>query len=467
MIPRIAVVGGGISGLACAYRLQELLPGASIHVLEAQNRIGGLLETLEKDGFTLEGAPDCYLADRPFIASWLAKTGLSDAAIGTQTSKRGSFILKNGRLTPIPKGFYMISPTSFKALLRTNLSFLGKLRMACEYFLPARREKEDESVADFITRRFGREALEQIGQPMVAGIYTADPERLSFRAAMPRFHEMEQEHGSIIRALGARRSTAERDASGPRYSLFQSMRGGMEQMITGLASKLGKVRIRTAFPVKRIEKMQCWKIFGENGEVLEADAVCLALPSYKSAELLAPFLPEVAAELEKIVYEPVATLNFAYDAASIPELPEGFGVVVPAAEKRNIVGMTFSSLKFEGRSPQGKILIRVFVGGAFQHDVLNWSDAEIQSMVREELKEILKIEAVPLFCVLRRYPRAMPQYHVGHLERVKKIFEGIEKIPGIYLTGNAYWGVGIPECIARGEKAAEQIAASFGDLHAR
>lgn len=462
--PSIAVVGGGISGLACANRLQKLLPEAEILLLEAQSRLGGLLETVEKDGFVLEGAPDCFLADKPFIGSWLKENGLNDLIIGTEPLQRRSYVLINGKATALPKGFYLLSPTSFKALFGTSmLSWAGKLRAACEFFIPPKTDGKDESAADFVRRRFGKELLEKIGQPMVGGIYTADPSRLSMQAAMPRFYEMEQKHGSILRALMSRKKRAEQEASGPRYSLFLSMKKGMEQLAAGLASRLDRVKIHTGFRVKNLERGTRWTLTAEDGRSLKADVVCLALPAFRSAELLRPLEPETAQALEKIPYESVATLNLAYRAADVSGLPEGFGIVIPAAEKRNLVGISFSSQKFSGRAPQDGVLIRVFIGGSFHRALLEKSDAELQKMAQEELHQLLNIQAKPLLAVLKRYPLAMPQYPVGHLENVEKIFSSVKALPGLFLTGNAYWGVGIPECIFRAEQAADRIAEFCGN----
>ncbi len=243
------------------------------------------------------------------------------------------------------------------------------------------------------------------------------------------------------------------------------MARGMGQMIEELAARMPKVKIRTAFPVVRMENQGAWKLTSENGESLEADAVCLAVSSHRAARLIGPFAPAIANQLDSIPYESAVTVNLAYRASEIPEVPQGFGVVVPSAEKRKIIGMTFSSRKFPGRAPEDHVLVRVFLGGALHRDIPGLSDPEILAAVRTELKDILKIEARPVFSVLRRYPRAMPQYHVGHLDKVKKIFSDLRTQPGLFLTGNAYWGVGIPECIARAEQAAEQMVEYLGSSH--
>lgn len=457
---RLGIVGGGISGLACALKARELMPETEIHVLEASQRFGGLIETCSKDGFTMELGPDCFLNDRPWLEDWIRKIGLESQLIGTSPLKRRSFIYQNGKLNPVPSGFYLISPTSLGALLKNPIiSWPGKLRMAWEYFVPRRKDGKDESVSEFILRRFGREALVKIGQPMVGGIYTADPSRLSMRAALPKFYAMERESGSLIKALSAKKSgSAERGASGPRYGLFASFQNGMEELIQSLVSRLSDTQLRTDFAAETVLRLgSSWQVRSSDGQTLEFDAVCLAVPAHKAGYILKHTAPEISSSLEKIPYESAMIVNFAYDLKSLPPLPEGFGVVVPEKENRKIVGLTFCHQKFAGRAPEEKVLIRVFMGGAFHRDLYELSDSEITALAEQELRAILKIQAEPLWTNLRRYPKAMPQYEVGHLERVETIFTETEKYPGLFLTGNAYHGVGIPESIDRADRAAEKI----------
>lgn len=440
------------------------MPEAEIHVLEGSQRFGGLIESSIKDGFTMELGPDCFLNDRPWLGDWIRKIGLEAQLIGTSSLKRRSFIYQNGKLNPVPAGFYLISPTSLGALLRNDvISWPGKLRMAWEYFVPRRKNAKDESVSEFILRRFGREALVKIGQPMVGGIYTADPARLSMRAALPKFYAMEQESGSLLKALSKKSSSDEKQASGPRYGLFASFRNGMEDLIQALIANLSGVQTRTDFPVETVRRLGgSWQVQSTDGQSLDFDAVCLAVPAHRAASILKQTAPEICVSLEKIPYESAMIVNFAYDLKSLPPLPEGFGVVVPEKENRKIVGLTFCHQKFEGRAPEEKVLIRVFMGGAFHRDLYELSDAELTALAEEELKIILKIEPAPLWSNLRRYPKAMPQYEVGHLEKVSTIFKDLEKYPGLFLTGNAYHGVGIPESIERAGLAAEKIF-SFSD----
>ncbi len=334
--------------------------------------------------------------------------------------------------------------------------------MAMEPFVPPRRAAEDESVAGFIRRRLGQEALVKIGQPMIGGIYTADPEQLSVQAAMPRFREMELEHGSLARALFARKKKeAERSASGPRSSLFLSMKNGMDEMVRLLRANLKSVDIRSGFKIKTLRKGEIWTLVSEQGETVTADCVCLAVPAYEAGRLLRHDEPGLAALLDSIPYESAATVNLAYSDKNIPQIPRAFGFVVPAEEKRKIVGCTFAGLKFEGRAPEGKTLLRVFLGGAFHHGLPELEDPELKKIAMHEVEHMLGIKAEPEICLVRRLLKAMPQYHVGHLGKVESIFKKAAAIPGLYLTGNAYRGVGIPDCILHAEKTADMILAAW------
>ena len=353
--------------------------------------------------------------------------------------------------------------------------------MALELVIP-RRElngiEADESLAQFVRRRFGNEALERIAQPMVGGIYTADPERLSLRATMPRFLEMERTHGSVIRALRQANGRAdlkrESDTSGARYSLFLSFDRGMQVLTDSLQQRIeangaqGQTSIRLNTTVASLTREPTepgsnhpgkWKLRTSDNETFVADAVCLALPAYVSSRLLSETEPQLAGELSEIPYASSATVNLAYQRADIPHPLDGFGFVVPFIEKRSLMACTFSSVKFSGRAPQGQVLLRAFVGGALQPELAELSEAELVSRVRADLRDLLGIERAPLFAEVNKWERSMPQYHVGHLERVERIEARLASLPGLVLAGNAYSGPGIPDCIRSGERAADLIEA--------
>ncbi len=460
MKKRIVIIGGGISGLAAAYYLQEQdkTSGAlEIQVLEAGNHWGGIIQTEKREGFTLEAGPDAFISEKPLGYELCKQLGLASEIIGTNDLNRNSFIYKNGKLNTIPRGFYLIAPTSaFSLLSFPVLSWGAKLRMACEPWIQPRREPGDESVADFVRRRFGREAFEAIGQPMIAGIYTADPEKLSVEAALPKFKEMESRYGSLTKALRAKKSETHQ-ASGPRYSLFLSLKDGMQTLIEALLQKLDHVSLRTNAAVSRLEYGQKWKVFLRNGENFEADAVCLTTPAFTAADLLRPSFPGLAEDLENIPYESVATVNLAYRREDIRHPLNGFGFVVPHIEGKKIMACSFSSVKFPSRAPAGHVLLRAFLGGALQRDLVEKSEADLAQIAADELKEILGIKNPPLFTVAKKWQNAMPQYHLGHLDRVKSIEEKLRNQPGLYLTGNAYRGVGIPDCIFHAEQTAGEM----------
>lgn len=465
---RVIVVGGGISGLATAHRLTELgrergLPLA-VTLLESQHRFGGAIATQMREGCLLESGPDAFISEKPWALELCRRLGLQHEIIETRPAFRRSFIVRRGRLVEVPEGLYLMAPSRLRPFLGTPLvSWPAKVRMAGECFIPPRRQAGDESVGSFVRRRFGQEALERIGQPMIGGIYTANPERLSIQATLPQFPEMERRHGSVLKALRRQRRQrrdASAQASGPRYSLFVSLRSGLGTLVQELIQRIPEVRLRHSTRVARIAREQGWMVTLDDGQALEADALCLALPAQQAAALLAPCVPTAARLLEEIPYESVATVHLAFRREEIPHPVNGFGFVVPAVERRRLVGCTFASIKFPDRAPDSLVLLRAFVGGALHRSVFGLDDAAMERMVREELRELLGIQAAPSFTAIHRHPQAMPQYQVGHLDRVAAIEEEIACHPGLYLTGNGYRGIGLPDCIHQAEQTAERMLAA-------
>lgn len=474
---RVIVIGGGISGLAAAHRLAEIgrqprLPLA-VTLLEASDRFGGVIETRRANGFLLESGPDAFLAEKPWAEALCQRLGLAEELLDTQPAHRRSFLVANGRLVPVPAGWYLVAPARLSTLWQAPmLSWPGKLRMALEPLIPPRRNQADESVASFLRRRFGREALTRIGQPMVGGIYTADVEQLSLRAAMPALAEMERTYGSVLRGLRAHARTsngATPEASGPRYRLFVTLRGGLQMLVDALIRRMPEVTLRQRAVVTRLAAGAAWTVSLQDGQSLQAEALCLALPADRAAALMSSVSPSIAKELAAIPYESVATVNLAFRRTDVPHALDGFGMVVPAIERRGIVGCTFSSVKFSGRAPEGSVLLRAFVGGALHRAMYELDDSGIQRMVRRELRELLGIEAQPLLSSVRRFRCAMPQYHVGHLDRVKAMEAKLARYPGLFLTGNGYRGIGIPDCIAHAESTAQRIVeqVASGAAHGR
>jgi oxygen-dependent protoporphyrinogen oxidase len=469
---RVVIIGGGISGLAAAYRLLEqrapLNGKFEILLLEGSAHLGGIIRTQRRDGFLLEGGPDSFISEKPEAVALAKRLGLESRLIETNEDYRRSFIVRGGKLHAVPEGFQLLAPSRFWPFVTSAIfSWQGKARMALDLFLPRRASvngSDDETLAQFVRRRLGREALERMAQPMVGGIYTADPELLSLRATMPRFLEMEREHRSLIRAMWKNRrrlsATEMRGTSGARYSLFLSFDEGMQTLSAVLAARLRDVSIRLNTKAESLsfdEESRRWKIHTSAGETINADAVCLALPAYASAKLLREREAQLADELDAIPYASTATVNLAYKRADIPHALDGFGFVAPIIERRATLACTFSSVKFAGRAPEGHALLRAFVGGALQPEIFALDKDEIIARVRGDLRELLGIEKPPLFAHIEKWPRSMAQYHLGHVERVGRIRERLRQLPHLKLAGNAYSGAGIPDCIRSGESAADEI----------
>jgi oxygen-dependent protoporphyrinogen oxidase len=462
---RIAVIGGGIAGLAAAHRLTEIAreknSALEILLFEARERVGGAIATEHVDGFVVEAGPDSLISAKPWALALCERLGLRERLISTNPSRQSVLVVRNGRAVPLPEGFLLMAPTRFFPFATTPLFSLGgKLRMAAEYFTPRGAAEEDESLASFVKRRFGREALERVVQPLIGGIYAADPEKLSLAATMPRFLEMERARGSVIKGMlrEKRQSPAQRTESGARWSLFLSLAGGMQELVDAIAARLPEGCMRTHTRVEEIsrEAGKAWTIVA-NGGAVDVDGVVVAAPAYAAAGLVRRVAPEIARELDAIPYTSTATVSLAYRQADIPREPGGFGMIVPAIEKRKILACTFSSVKYAGRAPAGSVLVRAFIGGALQPELFEQDNASMETNARIELRELLGIAAAPVFTRVHRHPRAMPQYPVGHLASLRRIEQELKKLPSLRLAGNAYYGVGIADCVHSGEKAAEDV----------
>jgi oxygen-dependent protoporphyrinogen oxidase len=369
-----------------------------------------------------------------------------------------------------------MAPGALWPFLTTPIfSWRGKLRMACDLLLPRRRSTEDESLAHFVTRRLGHEALERIAQPMVGGIYTADPQLLSMQATIPQFVAMERQHGSLIRALLHNQRVARQQGqtadgtSGPRYGLFVSFRQGMQTLVAQLTECLpaGTVRVHSRVcSLRQVPETQRWMVHLHDQPTLEADALCLALSAPQAGLLLADCDATLAAALQEISYASSAVVNLAFRRADIAHPLNGMGFVVPAVEQRHLIACSFSSVKFAGRAPEGQVLLRAFVGGALHEAHYAQTDPEILHTVGQDLRQLLGITGDPLYIGISRHPQSMAQYHLGHVERVMRIESLVSRLPGLILAGNAYHGVGIPDCIHSGDNAAQallcQLAPSMG-----
>lgn len=485
---RVCVIGAGISGLSAAYRLQQA--GVEVELLEASSRVGGLIGSEQVEDCVVETGADSILTEKPWALTLASELGLQAQIIGTRQSQRGAHIVRAGKLERIPEGFSLIAPTQLGPLARTPLlSMQGKLRASLELLVPERAaEVDDESLEHFVVRRLGRELFDRMAQPLAGGIYGADPKLLSLRATMPRFLDLERKYGSVIRGLRAasvksgaatresreasahaasalpaqggavahERPSQSAQASGARYGLFAAFAGGMQTFVDGLARAL-EGRIRTRHIVSAIEgDERGYRVEAQRG-ASACDAVVLALPSHVSAGLLSSFDGALSRELSAIEYASAATVTLCWPRSSIAHPLDAFGFVVPTIEKRGVIASTWASVKYEGRAPAGKALIRVFVGGHRGQHLVSYDDRELIALARRELATLIGVSAEPEWTRVNRYTRAMPQYHLGHLARVARIEALAQKHVRFALAGNAFRGVGIPDAVRSGEQAAARV----------
>jgi len=472
--PRVVIIGAGVAGLSCAHRLQSASRQArralQIILLEASARPGGVIDTEQRDGFLIEGGPDCFISEKPWAIALCRELGIEDQLIGTNPSCRRSYVLRRGRIMPIPEGYQLMAPGRLMPFATSPiLSIAGRLRAACDLILPRGRPVADESLASFVRRRFGAEVLEGLAQPLLAGIYNADPEQLSLRATMPRFLDMERNHRSVILALLLARwrgRTASAGVSGARYSLFMTLKDGLGALVERLSGGLAVGTLRPRTEVATVERgtpavgdagtSAPWHITTAAGEGITADAVVLAMPAHAAGRLLTRLDPALAQELQAIPYGTSVTVSLGYRQADLPRPLNGFGFVVPRTEKRSLIACSLSSVKFAGRAPDGMILLRSFLGGpAVQAS--GGDPARLEAMVRHDLGEILGIRGDPMVSRTCVWPQAMAQYAVGHLERVQSIDARVARHPGLALAGNGLRGVGIPDCVHSGQLAADAL----------
>ena len=458
---KIIIIGGGITGLAAAHRLIELNKendlNIKIELLESSTRLGGNISTLKKDGLLIEEGPDSFITSKPYALNLCRRLGLEKDIISTSENNRRTLIYLNKRLVELPEGFILLSPTKILPFITSPiLSLMGKLRALMELVIPKSSGNEDESLESFVTRRFGKEMFENIAQPLIGGIYTSDPYKLSIKSAMPNIYNLEHKYGSIIKGLinqyGGQKE------SGARYSQFVTLKNGMQTLVDSIISKIPKNSIITNKTVHKIKKTKKrWKVETEKGDKYFADGIILATSSYISANILSSSDPALSEELSKIEFASSSIVILGYKKEEIKNNLAGFGFVVPAKENLNIIACSYSSEKFPGRAPRDTVLLRCFVGGALNKKFLKNNDNEIIDIIKEELRTILHIKCEPEFTHLKRYPNSMPQYNVGHSEILSNIEKLMSNHPSLQLAGNSYEGVGIPDCIRWGEVAAENI----------
>ena len=462
----VTVIGGGISGLAAAFRLRELDPSIELTVFEAAGRIGGVLQTVARDGFLIEQAADGFQSQLPWGVDLCGRVGLGDELISTAEQRRGVLVLRNGRLERIPEGFSLLSPARFWPMARTPLlSARGKLRLLLEAIVPPRREPADESIGDFARRRLGRETYERIVQPLVTCIYGADPVELSLQALLPRFGQMERTYGSLMRGMRKAQGQQGRESARTKPAGYVTLRGGMAGLPEAIARRLPPGSVQPSSPIHWLAPAfnGGWRLWigGENPRTVDADAVILATPAHRAARVLGEVDEVLSQRLSQIEYTSTAVVSLAYRREHVKHPLDAYGLVVPLVEGRCVLSCSFSSEKYSGRAPDAHVLLRVVIGGACHSGLLRLPDELLGDLGECEAASLLGIEAAPLFRDVVRHIGAVPQYRVGHQTLVKEIFTALERWPGLALAGNAYSGVGVPQCIHSGEQAAERIAAEL------
>jgi len=452
----IVVVGGGVTGLAAAHRLVER--GAPAVLLEASDRLGGQVRTERSSGLVLEAGADTLVAAKPAAVKLCARIGIAGELEDLAARHGGTEVLWRDELHRVPDGFVMIAPTRWGPVLRSPLfSWRGKLRMALEPFVrPRPGGTEDESLASFVTRRFGREALERAAEPIVASIFTADADRLSLRATMPRFLDLERRHGSVRRGLAA--MTGNHAPSTARPGAFVALSGGMSRLVDGIAARLPAGSVRTGARVGGIEKAaNGFAVRLESGERLPASAVILACPAFDAARVLRGIDGELATKLDELPYASCATVSLVYERRAVRAPLTSFGFFVPRALGLPILACSFVSEKFPSRAPADVVVLRAFLGGATRPEILDLDDRRLEAEAAACVARVLAIEGAPLAAHTFRFPRAMPQYEVGAAAWISDVAARVAAISGLALAGSAAGAMGIPDGIRSGEEAADRL----------
>jgi oxygen-dependent protoporphyrinogen oxidase len=463
-VKKIAIIGGGIAGLSAAYVLEKEAADNDISIeidlIEKKSRIGGNILTERIDDFIVEGGPDCVFSEKPASLKLCEKLGLEEELLKTREEKKGTYVYWNNKLHDLPEGVILMIPTMIMPILLSSLiSFPGKMRMALEPFIPKRSNLAEESLSHFVTRRLGKELLDKIAEPLVAGIHAGNPETMSITASFPRFVELEQKHGSLIRGMLSRRKEMISMMKGrtSKYTMFMTLKKGLQELTDNIQNTLSITTILTDNEVIAVTKNNSgYEASLKAGDIKFYDSVIIATPSYITSTLMRGIDLDLSDKLMEIPYVSTATVSLAYSAADVNHIKNGFGFIVPGISNRKIMAATYTSNKFSYRAPEGSILLRCFVGGAQNEDLVFLDNKEMIKMVQTELKDIVNIKAKPIFTKIYRWEKAMPQYVIGHIERIKKIEELSAKHSGLYLTGSAYKGIGISDCITTSHKVAEE-----------
>lgn len=462
---RIVIVGGGIAGLSAAYYASRNTHYDQVTVIESSDHWGGKITTdraaFDDGHFIIEGGPDTFLATKPWGVALCKELGLGDRLHGTNPHKKNTYVLNKGRLLPLPDGLAMMIPTNVQAILKSRLvSWFSKARMGLDFIIPAKSISEDESLGTFVSRRLGREAYENLIEPLMSGIYAGDGDQLSLASTFPYLRDLEVKYGSLARgALQMRKQSNGKAVQGSR-SAFLTPTTGLAEIVEALVESLrlkgaGLHLNTSAISVSRNLELETWNVVLDTGETLTADGLILATPAFASGKLLASIDPALASVLQSIDYASTATVSLAYRQSDLPRDLDGYGYVIPRREGRKALACTWTSTKFPHRAPEGYALIRVFVGRAGQD--IPWHESELLELAKEELQLTLGITAEPLLNRVFMFDKAMPQYNLGHPEKLKQIDTALQKYSGLALAGNGYRGIGIPDCIRSGELAVNKV----------
>jgi oxygen-dependent protoporphyrinogen oxidase len=463
---RIAIVGGGISGLSAAFALEKSRrSGVKVEyaLYESALRLGGVLVTDRVNGCIVEAGPDSFLTEKPWASDLCTELGLADQLIGSNDPDRKTYILVRGKLIELPDGLMFMVPTKILPTVFSPLfSLKTKLRMAQEWFHPPHKANGDETVASLIERHYGPEMVDLLADPLLSGVYGGEASQLSVRAVLARFADMEAKHGSLGRAMLSARRNAPTPRNGSPRPLFTSLKEGMQQMVDALIAQLPSTSLNPGAPVQAISPEGGSWIVSAGLNTDQFDGVILALPTHAAANLLGRSHAELASELHGVTYSSSVTVALGYDKKVRDSLPPGFGFLIPRSEGKRMLAATFVHNKFPHRAPDDRALLRCFLGGARDEQILSLPDEEILRIVREELAQIVKVTAEPLFTRVFKWRGAMAQYGVGHLERLQRIESLRQKHSGLALAGNGYSGIGVPDCVRSGTEAVKTVLQALG-----
>ena len=458
-MPRTVIIGGGISGLATAYYLKQYgRPETDFTVLESSGRWGGKITSEHEGGFLVEGGPDSFLTQKKSTIELCRALGIqTDLIPCNQTDGPSTYVWSNGRLRPMPEGMMLMAPTMILPMLRSRLiSWAGKLRMGMEVLIPASKANFDESLGAFVRRRLGQEVLDKIAGPLMGGIYSADPDRLSLRSTFPMFSEMERTHGSLI--LGMMRRKKGQPTQAKPEPMFVSLANGVQERTDALVAQFKPEQLRLNCRVLSVSREDGrYGLTLSDGTYVLADNIVFTTPTFVTAALVEDLDPTLASKLREIRYVSTATVSLGFKRSDIKCPLNGFGFIVPATEGRRINACSWSSSKFDHRAPDDSILMRVFIGGAMAEHHAEQDEAALIQLAREELKIILGITATPVLAKAYRWRKASPQYEVGHHVRVKEIEQLAGLHSGLYMSGAGFYAAGIPDCVLRGTDTAIKI----------